>query len=75
MPKKGPAGLALILGGGKPPPGDEAEMPMGDEAKHEAMRDMMAAFKSGDAGTAAAAFKRAYDACAASEGSEYEEEA
>lgn len=73
MGKKGPGGLAVIIGGGKPGGGESEGGDMAMDAKRAAMGDLKAALDSGDLDAAAMAFKRAYDACAMAEGSEPEE--
>lgn len=59
--KKG-GGLLAILGAGPGKGGEGAEDEAMD-AKVSAMRDMREAMQGGDDEAAAAAFKRAYDAC------------
>ncbi len=72
-PKKGLAGLALVLGDKKPgaAPGGEGD-DMALSAKRDALERMFSAAKSGDWDGAAMAFKDAYDACASGESADEE---
>ncbi len=62
--------LGMVLG----PAEDDDEADEGD-AKTRAIEDLFAAMEKGDAKAGAAAFKRAYDACAAHKEAEDEPEA
>lgn len=72
-PKKGLAGLALVLGDKKPSGAPDEGEDIALSAKRDALERMFSSAKAGDWDGAAMAFKDAYDACAGHEESAEEE--
>jgi len=76
--KKGPPGLGLLIGIGKPPSkgadSGEEEMVAEESAEEVAASEFASALKSGDGATIYEAFKTLCDACGIEMGVDYEEE-